>query len=153
MKEEKYRRVRDHFYYTGETELLHIAYVIYNIMYLKKILIVFRNGSNNGYHFIIKQLAEEFKKQSTSLGKNTEKYISITAPIEKELTRIYKNGEELIQIWQAYYQILSIICVKKFIKLNVDMDTMINNVKISELNVSIATVFLKYTNFEYKNMI
>ena len=122
-------------------------------MYLKKILIVFRNGSNYGYHFIIKQLAEEFKKQSTSLGKNTEKYISITAPIEKELTRIYKNGEELIQIWQAYYQILSIICVKEFIKLNVDMDTMINNLKISELNVSIATVFLKYTNFEYKNMI
>ena len=48
-------------------------------------------------HFIIKELAEEFKKQFTCLGKNTEKYITLTIPIEKVATRINRNGEELIK--------------------------------------------------------
>ena len=42
-------------------------------------------------------LPEEFKKQSTCLGENTEKYINFTVPIEKEVTRINKNGEEVIK--------------------------------------------------------
>ena len=41
----------------------------------------------------IKELAEEFKKQVTCFGENTEKYIIFTVPIEKEVTRIDKNGE------------------------------------------------------------
>ena len=59
----------------------------------KKIPIVFHNGSNYDYHFIIKELAEEFKKWFIYLGENTEKYITFTVPIEKEVTRIDKNGE------------------------------------------------------------
>ena len=61
----------------------------------KKIPIVFHNGSNYDYHFIIKELLEEFKKQLTCLGANTEKYITFTVQIEKEVTRIDKNGEEI----------------------------------------------------------
>ena len=61
----------------------------------KKNLIVFHNGSNYDYHFIIKELAQEFQKQFTCLGENTEKYITFTVPIEKEVTRIDKNGEEI----------------------------------------------------------
>ena len=34
------------------------------------------------------------KKQFTCLGENTGKYITVTVPIEKEITRNYKNGEE-----------------------------------------------------------
>ena len=49
----------------------------------KKIAIVLHNGSNDDYHFIIKELAEEFKKQFTSLGGSTENYITLTVPIEK----------------------------------------------------------------------
>ena len=37
----------------------------------------------------------EFEKQFTSLGENTEKYITLTIPIEKEVTKIDKNGEEI----------------------------------------------------------
>ena len=44
---------------------------------------------------MIKKLPEEFKKQFTCLGENTEKYITFTVPIEKEVTRIDKNGEEI----------------------------------------------------------
>ena len=41
-------------------------------------------GLATDYHFIIKELAEEFKKQFTCLEENTEKYIAFTVPIEKK---------------------------------------------------------------------
>ena len=46
------------------------------------------NGSNYDYHFIIKELAEEFEKIYTSLGKKTKKNKTFTFPIE---TKSYKN--------------------------------------------------------------
>ena len=61
----------------------------------KNIPMVFLNGSNYGYHFIIKELAEKFKKQFTYLGENTEKYKTFIVPIEKEVTKIDKNGKEM----------------------------------------------------------
>ena len=61
----------------------------------KKIPLVFHNGSNYDDHFIIKELAEKFKKQFSCLGENTEKYLTFTVPIEKEVKRIDKNGEEI----------------------------------------------------------
>ena len=79
----------------GNIQVLHIAYVIQNTVCLKKIPIVFHNESNYNYHFIIKELAEEFKNQFTCLGENTEKYITFEVPIEKEVSRIYKNREEI----------------------------------------------------------
>ena len=60
-----------------------------------KVPIVFHNGSNYDCHFIITELAEEFQKQCTCLGENTEKYITYTVPVEKEVTRTDKNGEEI----------------------------------------------------------
>ena len=42
-------------------------------MYLKKISIGFHNGWNYEYHFVIKELAEEFEKEFTCLPENTEK--------------------------------------------------------------------------------
>ena len=94
MKNKKYRKVRDHCYYTGEYR--DAAHIICNLKYSvpKNIPLVFHNGSNYDYHFIIKNLAEEFKKQFTCLLENTEKCITFTVPIEKEFTRIDKNGEE-----------------------------------------------------------
>ena len=56
---------------------------------------VFQNGSNCDYHFLIKDLAEEFKKQSTWLGWNTEKYITFTVPIEKEVQELIKLKKKL----------------------------------------------------------
>ena len=61
----------------------------------KKVPIAFDNRSNYDYHFITKQLPEEFKKQFTCLGENTEKYITFTVAVEKEFTRIDKNGEKV----------------------------------------------------------
>ena len=65
-------------------------------MYLKNIYIVFHEESNYNYNFVIKELSQEFKKWFTYLGDSTE-YITITVPIEREVTRIGKNGEEIIK--------------------------------------------------------
>ena len=70
-------------------------------MYLKKFLIDFYNESNYDYHFIIKELAGESKKQFTSLGENTEKGITFTILIENKVTRTDKNGEEITK--NIYY--------------------------------------------------
>ena len=62
-----------------------------------------------------------------------------------KLQKIYLTYYDLLlvrDLWQAHYQILSIISLKVFIKLNVNTDTMIKNLKIAELYINIATVFL-----------
>ena len=60
----------------------------------REIPVVFHNGSTYDYHFIIKQLAKEFKGNLDCLGENTEKYITFSVPIRKEhdndKTVIYK---------------------------------------------------------------
>ena len=77
MEDKKYRRVRDHCHYTEEYR--GSVDGIWNAKYTvtKKVPIVFHNGSNNDYHFIIKELAEEFENQFTCLGENIEKYITL----------------------------------------------------------------------------
>ena len=50
----------------------------------KDIPVVFHNGSAYDYHFIIKQLAEEFEGEFKCLGENTEKYITFPVPLKKE---------------------------------------------------------------------
>ena len=62
------------------------AYSICNLNYKvpKEIPIKLHNGSTYDYHFIIKELAEEFKGLFEWLGKNKEKYITFSVPIKKE---------------------------------------------------------------------
>ena len=95
LTDKKYCKVRDRCHYTGEHR--DAAHSICNLKYrvLKKIPIVSHNGSDD--YSIIKELAEEFTKQFTCLGENTEKYITFTVPIQKEVTRIDKNGEEITE--------------------------------------------------------
>ena len=76
----------------------------------KKIPIFLINGFNYDYHFIIKELAKEFQKQFTCLTENTENCITFTVPIEKEVTRTDKNGEEI----QKIYLILQFVGSARF---------------------------------------
>ena len=65
--------------------------------------------------------------------------------MEKKLQRIYLTYYSLLisqDLWQVHYQMLPIIFLKEFTELNVNLDTMIKNVKHVELNKSIAIVFL-----------
>ena len=63
-----YQKVRDHCHYTGRFR--GAVHNICNLRYKvpKEIPVVFYNGSTYDYHFIIKQLAEEFKSQLERLG-------------------------------------------------------------------------------------
>ena len=45
----------------------------------------------------MKELAEESKKQFTCLGEDTEKYVTFTILIEKEVTRIDKSISYILQ--------------------------------------------------------
>ena len=64
----KNRQVRDHCNDTGEYR--SAADIICNLKYSvpKETPIVFHNGSNYDYYFIIKESAEEFEKKITCLG-------------------------------------------------------------------------------------
>ena len=66
--------------------------------------------------------------------------------MEKKLQKIYLTYYNLLiaqDLWQAHYQILSIIFLKEFIELNVNTDMMMKYVKLVEFNISIVTEFLK----------
>ena len=74
------------------------------------------------------------KKEVTKIGK-----------MEKKLQKLYSTYYNLLiaqDLWQAHYQILSIIFLKIFVKLNVYRDTMIKNAKLMELHKEYATIFL-----------
>ena len=81
----------------------------------QEILVKIHNGSKYDYHFIIKELAEEFKGEFECLGENTEKYISFSVPIKKEhdkdKTITYRDS------CLVNYQILLITCLKLIIKI------------------------------------
>ena len=80
-----YHKVRDHCHYNGKFR--GAAHSICNLRYTtpKEIPVVFHNGSTYDYHFIINKLAKEFYGQLECLGENTEKYITFSVPISKEL--------------------------------------------------------------------
>ena len=79
----KMQKVRDHCHYTGKCR--GAAHVNCNLKYktIKKIPVVFHNGSTYDYDFIIKQLAREFYGYFECLGENTEKYVTFSVPIKK----------------------------------------------------------------------
>ena len=86
-----YHKVRDNCHYTGKCT--GVAHSICNLQCKtsKKIPVVFHNGSTYDYHFIIKQLAKELESEFECLGENTEKYITFSVAIKKELD----NGETI----------------------------------------------------------
>ena len=155
MKDKKYLNFKDHYHYTGKYR--GAVHGICNLKYSvpKKICIAFHNGANYGYHCIIKELAEEFKKQLTCLRENTEKCTTFTVPIQKEDTRINKNGEEVLKNISYMLQIIDrarfttsslsnlVNNVSEEIhKLNVNTDTMTKNMNLAELHTNYVTVFL-----------
>ena len=92
-----YLKVKDLCHYTGMYS--GAAHSICNLRYKtsKEIPVVFHNGSTYDYHFIIKRLAKEFKgQQFECLGENTEKYITFSVPIKKQITKIDKDGNDKI---------------------------------------------------------
>ena len=83
--DKKHHKVRDHCHYTGKYR--GAAHNICNLRYKvpKEIPAVFHNGSTYDYHFIIKELVKEFEGNFDCLGENTEKYITFSVPLKKNI--------------------------------------------------------------------
>ena len=83
-KDNKYPKFSNYCLYTGEYR--GATHSICNFKYSvpKEISIVLHNGSNNDYHFIIKELAEKFEGKCTCLRENTRKYLTFSVPREKK---------------------------------------------------------------------
>ena len=75
--------MRDHDHYTGKFR--GASHNICNLRYKiqREIPVVIHNGSTYDYHFIIIELAEEFKGNIDCLGEDTEKYITFKVPLKK----------------------------------------------------------------------
>ena len=86
------RKVRDHCHYTGKRR--GAAHSICNLRYKvpQEIPRKIHNGLKYDYHFIIKELAQEFKGEFECLGENMEKYVSFSVLIKKE----YDNDKTII---------------------------------------------------------
>ena len=86
-----YQKVRDHCHYTGKFR--GAAHSICNLRYKvqREIPVIIHNGLNYDYHFIIRELAEEFKGQFDCLGENSEKYIRFQYQLKKKMKMIKQS--------------------------------------------------------------
>ena len=111
------QKVRDHCHYTGKYR--GAAHSICNLHYKipKEIPVVFHNGCTYDYHFIIKQLAKEFKDNFECLGENTEKYITFSVPIKKE----HDNGKPLKKNMTMVKELKNNMAMVKKLKKNITM--------------------------------
>ena len=91
-KSKSYNKVRDHCHYTGTYR--GVAHSICNLRYKIQweIPVVLHDGSTYDYHFIIKELAKQFKGNMECSGENMEKYITFKVLPKK----INKNGKPII---------------------------------------------------------
>ena len=85
VNNEKYHKVRDHCHYTGKYR--GTAHNICNLRYKtpKDMPVISHDGSTYDYHLMIKDLVKEFEGPFECLGENTEKYITFSVRIKKQL--------------------------------------------------------------------
>ena len=82
------KKVKDHCHYTGKFRGATHSKCNLNYKVLKEIPIIIHNASYDA-HFILNQLAEEFKSELHYIGDNMEKYITFSVPVKKE----FDNGK------------------------------------------------------------
>ena len=72
---------------TIQENIEELSHSICNLRYKtpKEIPVVFHNGSTYDYHFIINELSNKSEVQFECLGENTEKYITFSLLIKKNL--------------------------------------------------------------------
>ena len=77
------KKVKDHCHYTGKFRGAAHRKCNLNYKVPKNIPIIIHNASYDT-HFIINQLAKEFKDELDCIGENVEKYITFSVPIKKK---------------------------------------------------------------------
>ena len=85
------KKVKDHCHYTGNFR--GAAHNICNLKYnVPKELPIITHNASYDTHFMLNQLAIEFKVKLNCIGDNKEKYITFSVPIKKEV--INNNGDK-----------------------------------------------------------
>ena len=77
------KKFKDYCQYTGKFRGAAHSKCNLNYKVLKDIPLIVHNASYDT-HFIISQLAEEFKGELNCIGDNMEKYVTFSVPIKKE---------------------------------------------------------------------
>ena len=77
------KKFKDHCHYTGKFRGAAHSKCNLNYKVPKDIAIIIHNASYDT-HFIINQLAEEFKGKLNCIGENMEKYITFSVQIKKD---------------------------------------------------------------------
>ena len=134
--DDKYYKIKDHCYYTGK----HIGEA--HVVCIKKyktpteIPVVFQNGSTCDYHFIIKELAKEFKGQFELLGEITETFITFSVPIEKE-------GDDVKLI------VYKLKFIDSFRFISTSLSSLVDSLSdcVHNINCKTCNPFLDYMNF------
>ena len=116
-----YHKVRDHCHCTGKFR--GAAHSIWNLRYKtpKEIPIVFNNGSTYDYQFIIKKPAEEFDGLLECLGETTEKYITFSVSISKEV----QNGKKITH---------RLTFIDSFRFMSTSLSSLVDNLKFTKKN-------------------
>ena len=98
VNDKSYQKVTNHCDFTGKYG--GAAHSTCNLRFNvpNEIAVAFHYGSNCDYHFIIKELANEFERQFECLGENTEEYKTFSIPVVMEVTNIDKDGNESVVI-------------------------------------------------------
>ena len=83
-KDKNYQKTRDHCHYTGKYRgsAHSICHSTLNVP--NELPLIFHNSSNYDYHFIIKELANEFEGKFECLWENKEKYKTFSVKIKKK---------------------------------------------------------------------
>ena len=92
-KKKNHIKVRDHDHYTGIYR--GAAHLICNLRYSTPINIpvFFHDGTNYDFNFIITELAKEFRSEMRCIPLNTDKYMSFSIPIKKDVKKQKEQNE------------------------------------------------------------
>ena len=92
----KHITIRDHNHYTGEYR--GAAHVICNLRYSTQvdIPVYLHKGSKYDFDLIISKLAKEFKSEMKCIPQNTNKYMSFSIPIKKEVIESDNQKKKVI---------------------------------------------------------
>ena len=92
-KKKNHIKVRDHDHYTGKYR--SAAHLICNSRYSTQIEILafFHNGTNYDFNLIITELTKEFRSEMRCIPLNTDKYMSFSIPIKKDIKKQNEQNE------------------------------------------------------------
>ena len=62
-----------------------------------EIPVVFHRGSTYDYHFIIKELGNEFEGEFACIEENEEKYKTFSVPIKKETIKTDRDNNKTVE--------------------------------------------------------